>query len=141
MSIELLTYNHKEKLTEAFERSHRKIDIVSPFLSEDTADYFSKLIKKKQIPATFITRFDHEAFVKGANSTKGLTKMLHAGVEPVSYTHLLSMRITMPPFVPRKRSKESLALRLIQTQIRAFSDAQGLIANLNACLLYTSRCV
>ena len=55
MSIELLTYNHKEKLTEAFERSHRKIDIVSPFLSEDTADYFSKLIKKKQIPATFIT--------------------------------------------------------------------------------------
>ena len=81
MSIELLTYNHKEKLTEAFERSHRKIDIVSPFLSEDTADYFSKLIKKKQIPATFITRFDHEAFVKGANSTKGLTKMLHAGVE------------------------------------------------------------
>ena len=47
MSIELLTYNHKEKLTEAFERSHRKIDIVSPFLSEDTADYFSKLIKKK----------------------------------------------------------------------------------------------
>ena len=57
MSIELLTYNHKEKLTEAFERSHRKIDIVSPFLSEDTADYFSKLIKKKQIPISTAEMF------------------------------------------------------------------------------------
>lgn len=81
MSIELLTYNHKEKLTEAFERSHQEIDIVSPFLTEDTANYLSKLIKKKHLSATFITRFDHEAFVKGANSVKGLAGMLHAGVE------------------------------------------------------------
>lgn len=48
MSIELLTYNHKEKLTEAFERSHRKIDIVSPFLSEDTADYFQNSSRKNK---------------------------------------------------------------------------------------------
>ena len=41
MSIELLTYNHKEKLTEAFERSHQELDIVSPFLTEDTANYLS----------------------------------------------------------------------------------------------------
>ena len=47
MSIELLTYNHKEKLTEAFERSHRKIDIGSPFFLADTADYFSHLLRKK----------------------------------------------------------------------------------------------
>ena len=47
----------------------------------------------------------------------------------------LSMRITMPHCskkAVKQEDVESLALRLIQTQIRAFSDAQRLIANLNA---------
>ena len=37
-----------------------------------------------------------------------------------------------PKKAVKQEDVESLALRLIQTQIRAFSDAQGLIANLNA---------
>ena len=37
-----------------------------------------------------------------------------------------------PKKAVKQEDVESIALRLIQTQIRAFSDAQRLIANLNA---------
>lgn len=86
MSIELLTDNHQTKVIAAFEHSKKSICIISPFLTTDTAKVFSNIVKSKGISATMITRFDHSAFIKGANgksanSIKGLRIMKDANID------------------------------------------------------------
>ena len=81
MPIELLTNNHKQKVMNAFKNSQKEICIISPFLSESTAKKISEIIADNHITTTFITRFDHNDFLSGANSIHGLHTMLTMGVE------------------------------------------------------------
>lgn len=81
MSIELLTDDHREKVLGEFKAATGKIAVITPFLSVKTAEFLASLVEKNDaLTCEFITRFDHSDFLQKANTTKGLKKLLRAGV-------------------------------------------------------------
>lgn len=81
MSIELLTDDHREKVLEEFRSATGKIAVITPFLSVKTAEFLASLVEKNDaLNCEFITRFDHSDFLQNANTTKGLKRLLDAGI-------------------------------------------------------------
>ena len=78
--VDIVTNEHYSLVSKQFENTLRKINIISPFLSKNTADLMVKAAKSG-VKCTFITRFYTQDFLDGSNTLDGLQDMLSAGVE------------------------------------------------------------
>lgn len=78
--IEIVTDEHYNAITSLFKESKKEIKIISPFLSEKTAELLCNAAKKG-IVCSFITRFYLQDFLDGSNTLDGLQNMLNSGVK------------------------------------------------------------
>ncbi|SDH83702.1 PLD-like domain-containing protein [Pseudobutyrivibrio sp. 49] len=78
--IEVVTDEHSETITSLFKEAKKEIKIISPFLSNKTADFLCEAANKG-IACSFITRFYLQDFLDGSNTLDGLQSMLDSGVK------------------------------------------------------------
>lgn len=78
--IEMVTDKHYDAIVSLFEEAQNEIKIISPFLSEKTAELLCNAAKRG-IVCSFITRFYLQDFLDGSNTLEGLQKMLNSGVK------------------------------------------------------------
>lgn len=78
--IEMVTDKHYDAIVSLFEEAQNEIKIISPFLSEKTAELLCNAAKRG-IVCSFITRLYLQDFLDGSNTLEGLQKMLGSGVK------------------------------------------------------------
>ena len=78
--IEMVTDKHYDAIVSLFEEAQNEIKIISPFLSEKTAELLCNAAKRGII-CSFITRLYLQDFLDGSNTLEGLQKMLSSGVK------------------------------------------------------------
>lgn len=78
--IEMVTDKHYDTIVSLFEEAQNEIKIISPFLSEKTAELLCNAARRG-IVCSFITRLYLQDFLDGSNTLEGLQKMLSSGVK------------------------------------------------------------
>ena len=78
--ILILTDNHFEAIMDLFDSTKKSITIISPFLSCAMADKLCDIVRKKQIPCTFITRLYVQDLLAKASNLTALRDMMNAGI-------------------------------------------------------------
>lgn len=68
-----------EVLFTALSKSEESIQIISPFLTDDTVDTLCGIITQNKVSCTLITRFSPDDMVKGSNSMDALEQLLEVG--------------------------------------------------------------
>jgi HKD family nuclease len=81
MSIELLNQNHRDAIIDAFEKTERRIRIISPFVQESMTRYLVDSMGKGDIVAQLITRFYREDFIRSVSSLTALKSLQKIGVD------------------------------------------------------------
>ena len=78
--IEMVTDKHYDAIVSLFEEAQNEIKIISPFLSEKTAELLCNAARRG-IVCSFITRLYLQDFLDGSNTLEGLQKMLNSEVK------------------------------------------------------------
>lgn len=79
--IEVLTTEIKWQLQKCFEDADESIIIISPFLSNKTADLLCEIVENKGVECIFITRCYIRDFLQNANSIEAIEKMVKSGIK------------------------------------------------------------
>ncbi|MEL3961301.1 phospholipase D family protein [Lysinibacillus endophyticus] len=92
MGIKLLHTNTGNEFFDLLNDVKESIYIMCPFISYATANRLATWIEESdnKIDCKIITRFNREEFIQGANSIKGLDRLLEVGVELYALQHLHS---------------------------------------------------
>lgn len=78
--VEMVTDEHFDTITSLFKDAKNEIKIISPFLSNRTAELLGDAARKG-IDCSFITRFYLQDFLDGSNTLDGLQSLLDSGVK------------------------------------------------------------
>lgn len=90
MAIQLLHKNIGGEFFNFLEETTKNIYIMSPFISYPTAHRLATWLEETEhsVDCKIITRFNREEFIQGANSIKGLERLLEAGADLFALQHL-----------------------------------------------------
>lgn len=86
--MKLISYNLEQQLFYELDQSKESIMIISPYLSLNTAEKLTNLLKNKNIKCTVITRFDRSLFINGGSSIEALELLYKTGVEILALQNL-----------------------------------------------------
>lgn len=78
--IQILTDNHFEAIMDLFDSAKKSITIISPFLSCAMADMLCDIVRKKQIPCSFITHLYVQDLLAKASNIAALREMMNADI-------------------------------------------------------------
>lgn len=87
--IRVITNDLYDDVVELFYNAKKSIRIVSPFLSNKTAELLCEIVgANKDIECDFVTRLYIEDMIKGANSIASVRKMIDCGIKVYSVNGL-----------------------------------------------------
>lgn len=83
--IRIISEETRESIEELFIDAETSIQIISPFMSEKTAEMLADIVKNKpDIECYFITRIYLKDLIEGVNSIEAISTLLSAGVKVYS---------------------------------------------------------
>ena len=82
MGISIVTNEHWDVLTDLFKKANRKVNIISPFISERPSRLLANVLDNNpEMCCIIITRFYREDFISGVSRLAALRVLVEAGAK------------------------------------------------------------